>query len=363
VTVPDAAVDLPDAAMDPPDAGSPDAAPVTGPGLPFPIVGFGASTLGGFQADSTMVHVTSLADDGAGTLREALQSADAPRVVLFDVDGTVELLSALVLPSNITVDGRGRDITLRGKGLRTGGSDHIIIVNLTLEDIGPESEDGVQIGSVPDPAHHVVLDHLTLHQNGDNGNSRNVDEAISVVWGSSDITIGWCRFERWEKVLLAGNGDAPAATDAQISITFHHNLANETGRRHPQARHGRFDVFNNVLINWHMYGAWFLDPYPESFGAQIQDRGQLRFENNVVSRQDTPFDTSATQADHVTRCESGGALLESGTFVSAGSTAALEFGVGCAAGATVFERPYSVVTDAADEALRTRLQQQAGSTL
>ena len=206
------------------------------PSLPFPVEGFGAGSLGGWQEGHTVVWVTSLADSGPGTLREALQSGGAPRVVRFAVDGAIPLETPLLLPSNLTLDGRGRDVTLRGKGLVLGGSDHVVLVNFALEDIGPDSEDGVQIGHPDDPAEHIVLDHLRFEQHGDGGDSKRVDEAISVVFGARHITIAWCRFVNWEKVMLFGNGDAAPALDAQMRVTVHHNWAHATGRRHPQAR-------------------------------------------------------------------------------------------------------------------------------
>ena len=92
-------------------------ADVSVPGQPFPSEGFGAGTLGGWQAGHDVYHVTSSADDGAGTLRQGTRTNDAPRVILFDLDGDIALASPLVLPSNLTIDGRGRKVALRGKGL------------------------------------------------------------------------------------------------------------------------------------------------------------------------------------------------------------------------------------------------------
>ncbi len=356
-----------DAAMEP-DAGEPDAGPAYGAaGTPFPIEGFGADTVGGFQPGADVYHVTTLLDDGEGSLRAGLNTANAPRVIVFDVDGTIALLSSLLPPSNITVDGRGHHVVLTGKGFALVGSSQVILVNLTLQNIHPNSDDGVQIGNPAGASDHVVLDHITFRADGDEGDSANVDEAISVIFGSHDITVQWCRFEHWEKIMLFGNGDADETVDGAISVTAHHNYATESGRRHPQARYGRYDFYNNFFHNWHMYGPWFLQPYRESFGAEIQDNGQLRFENNAVSRRDTMFDNVPTAVDpdpnNVTFCASGGQLAESGTWVAPDSTSTLHFGVACPANPMVFARPYAATLTPTGQALRTLLEAATGSVL
>ncbi|MEW5849175.1 MAG: hypothetical protein AB2A00_10180 [Myxococcota bacterium] len=351
-----------DAAAEVDAAVTPDAGGYGPAGTPFPIAGFGAATRGGWQDGHDTVVVTSLDDDGTGTLREALRTNGAPRVITFAVDGVIALVTALIVPSNVTVDGRGHDITLRGKGFVLPGSDEVILINLAISDVAPDSEDGVQIGSaLPDPSENVVLDHLAFLQSGEGGDSRYVDEAISVVFGSRNITVAWCRFERWEKVMLFGNGDADPALDALQTITVHHSYALQTGRRHPQARHGHFHLFNNFWDDWRMYGPFFTEPYYESFGSQCQDNGRMLLEGQMVRRHPHEFE-SFTQANHASRCESGGDILETGTWMDPASTAPLEFGVGCA-GVEAFVPPYSVVVEEAGAPLRDRVVTNSGNTL
>jgi len=50
--------------------------------------GFGADAVGG--RGGTVIKVTSLADSGPGTLREAIDAA-GPRIVVFDVSGYIEV--------------------------------------------------------------------------------------------------------------------------------------------------------------------------------------------------------------------------------------------------------------------------------
>jgi pectate lyase len=347
----------PDAIGDAPDPGL--AYPPVG--VPFPIEGFGAATRGGWQDGGDVCHVTTLDDDGAGSLRECTRSGGVPRVIVFDLDGEIPLVAPIILPSNLTIDGRGRRVTLRGKGFVIP-ADEVILVNLAFLDVGDTSQDAVQIGSATDgPSERIVLDHLRFTQTGDLGDSTNVDEAMSVVFGSTDITIAWCRVEQWEKVLLCGNGDVDGSVDGSIRVTFHHNLARSTGRRHPQARYGQYDFFNNLFDDWHMYGWLWEPPYRESFCAQAQDGARLRFEGNLARRTVHPYD-ALTQANDVTRCETGGVIEEVDTLVLPDSTAPLQFLVGCAASAAV-PRPYAATVDTADAVLRARLEAATGNVL
>lgn len=356
-----------DAGASAPDGGSADAGAAdggsadAGVAVGIAIEGFGAGTLGGWQPGSSTYVVTNLADDGPGSLREGTRTQSSPRVVTFAVDGRIALASPIDLPSNITLDGRGRDVGVSGKGFRIHGQSHVILTHLAIEGVGPSSEDGIQIGFPNLPAvHHVVLDHLLFSQTGNGGDSSNVDEAISVIFGARDITVAWCHFRNWEKVLLAGSGDADASVDGQISVTLHHNWFENTGRRHPRARYGRFDVFNNFVDRWHAFDWFYLAPYRDSYGSWCQSNCQLRLESNAYERVSAAKDLG-TNADDASRCTEGGAISESGAFVTPASTAALRFSYGCAAGAPVFARPYPATVETADAALVAKLRAQTGN--
>ena len=347
----------------PPDAGEVDAGVLDAgpPGL-FPIEGFGAATRGGWQPNHDEVLVTSLANAGPGTLREALDTATGPRVIRFDLSGVIPLTTPLLVPSNVSIDGRGQRITLTGKGLILVGTDDVIITNLAIEDVGPNSEDGLRIGDPSGPSERVVIDHVTFRATTQSrGDSANVDEAISVVFGARDITLSWLKIEGWEKFILIGNGDAPQSVDGAITVSMHHILTTATGRRHPQARYGVTDIWNCFFDDWRMFDWAFLAPYRESFAVQAQESARIRFENSFVRRLPHSKDLGS-QADHATRCETNGKIDSVNVQIAPGSTAPLQFGVGCS-GTTGWTRPYPVTLDAADATLRARLAAEAGNTL
>lgn len=94
--------------------------------LAFPgAVGGGCLATGG--RGGTVVHVTNLNDSGPGSFRDAVSHTN--RIVVFDVGGTIELKSDVVVKSNITIAGQtapgGGGIVLKNYKLGLGG-DNII---------------------------------------------------------------------------------------------------------------------------------------------------------------------------------------------------------------------------------------------
>ncbi len=241
--------------------------------------GFGASATGGNQEGGVTQTVTSFVDDGPGTLRQILRDADGPTVVEFAADGIIDALTVLDLPSDITIDARGRDITLTQNGFRIDGQSNIVIMNIAFVDISGQTGDCIQIIN---ESRDIVIFHCLFDSAGLMPFVEDVpDEQISVVWGSGDITISWCRFMNHDKVLLFGNGDAPQELDRNIRVTFHHNIFENTGRRHPFLRWGQVDMYNNIIRGWRRY-LYF--PY----GTRSQAQGEILCESNWYE-QDTPI--------------------------------------------------------------------------
>src|SRR3712207_7867559 len=47
---------------------------------------------------------------------------------------------------------------------------------------------------------------------------------------------------------------------------------------------------SNFWDDWRMYGPFFVEPYYESFGSQIQDNGRLLLEGQMVRRHPHEFE-------------------------------------------------------------------------
>jgi len=104
---------------------APGVAPVHATG----VVEAGAKTRGGLVAGTRIIHVTSLASDGAGSLRAAI-ARQGPRVIVFDVAGVIELDTDLRISSaQVTVAGQSAPapgIFLRGAKLLVAAHDVVV---------------------------------------------------------------------------------------------------------------------------------------------------------------------------------------------------------------------------------------------
>lgn len=134
-------------------------------------------------------RVVSLADSGAGSLRECINGA-TPRVCIFEVGGVINLTSDLVLDKNrVTISGQTAPtpgVILRGATLSIEASD-IVVEHLSvwvgdsLKGPRPAYRDGVRIGSEKRLVSRVVVDHLSVLWG--------IDENVSIFGGARDITI------------------------------------------------------------------------------------------------------------------------------------------------------------------------------
>src|SRR5262245_46806453 len=93
--------------------------------------GFGYQTVGGSQTGSTTCHVTNLNKTGAGSLLDCATNRSGPRIVVFDVGGTIVLGDILrVNQPYLTIDGTtapNPGITIRPWDSDPGADSAIII--------------------------------------------------------------------------------------------------------------------------------------------------------------------------------------------------------------------------------------------
>src|SRR4051812_14997395 len=83
--------------------------------LAFPgASGFGSQASGG--RGGTVYHVTSLADSGAGSFREAVRVPN--RTVVFDVSGVIRSTAKIAAAANLTIAGQ----TAPGEGVVVYGN-------------------------------------------------------------------------------------------------------------------------------------------------------------------------------------------------------------------------------------------------
>ena len=123
-------------------------------------VGFGAIATGGNSG--TTYTVTSLADSGTGTFRDAVSESN--RNIVFSVSGYVVLKSAVTLSSDITINGQtapSPGIGIMAGEVSASGKSNIIIRNLRIRQGTDDSDTGKSAFNMGD-ATNVILDHCSF---------------------------------------------------------------------------------------------------------------------------------------------------------------------------------------------------------
>lgn len=211
--------------------------------------GYGQKATGGLGGQ--FVEVTSDQDAGPGTLRAALKHAKGPTWIRFASDMTIVLQSQIRVPSNVTIDGRGRQVTLIDDGLGIYGSRNVILTHLTIDGRFSRLTQAVNVAN---GSRDVWVDHVDL--------SRFSDRLLNVKNGSTDVTVSWSKFHNSDKVMLLNNITSANLfhnyeRDAIARVTLHHNYFYNTVQRNPRAQFGTFHLFNNLVENWDFYGMSF----------------------------------------------------------------------------------------------------------
>ncbi|MEQ1827924.1 MAG: hypothetical protein ABL921_18330 [Pirellula sp.] len=223
--------------------------------LAFPgAEGYGRFAQGGREGRA--IQVTNLNDHGPGSLREAVD-ADGPRTVVFQVGGTIELKSKLVIRNPyITIAGHtapGDGICIRGYTFGCMGTHDVIIRHVRIR-VGDEARmtmDGTGFASTD----HSIMDHCSI--------SWSIDEAVSSR-GANNITVQRCIVAEAlniadHKKYEPGKGHSFAGSISGNIGSFHHNLvAHCAGRNWSLAGGldrgggfaGKLDIRNNVVYNW-----------------------------------------------------------------------------------------------------------------
>ncbi|MFL6240180.1 MAG: polysaccharide lyase family 1 protein [Actinomycetes bacterium] len=224
--------------------------------------GFGAETTGGLAGQ--MVHVTTDADGGPGSLRAAL-AGNTPAWIVFDGDYTIHFATGVPVGSNKTIDGRGRRVTLTGHGsygLLIRKASNVIVENMFLTDFGDvtrgdnDMPDAIDVGA----SHDVWIDHNDLSVAG--------NKLISIQDGSTDVRVSWNHLHNQEQTFQIGD-QKTAATAALQTVTVDHNFFDHTAYRNPVLSYGKAHVYNNYILGWKV------------FGVRSQRIGQMYLENNI----------------------------------------------------------------------------------
>jgi hypothetical protein len=201
-----------------------------------------------------VIVVTSLADSGPGTFREACEAGGA-RVVVFNVAGIIRLKDRIrVRAPYITIAGStapGDGVCIAGNTVELETHD-VVIRHMRFRrgatDVGDRND---SIGG--NPIGNVMIDHVSA--------SWGLDENMSMYrhmyqppGGGKELKLPTVNITIQNSIFseaLDTYNHAFGSTIGGHNSTFHHNLwACNTGRNPSVGMDGDFGFVNNVLFNW-----------------------------------------------------------------------------------------------------------------
>lgn len=222
--------------------------------------GFGKFTTGG--RGGKVYIITNLNDDGEGSFRVAA-TAKQPKIIVFEVSGTIHLNSPLEISKNVTIAGQtapGDGICLADYPVTLAG-DNVIVRYLRFRMGDKNQNNGMVHGAGSDDAFggngrkNIMIDHCSI--------SWSTDEVMSVYKGDS-TTLQWnilseplnysYHFETGDKD-FEHHGYGGIWGGSHLSA--HHNLIAHCASRNPRFNGARLgakeelvDFRNNVIYNW-----------------------------------------------------------------------------------------------------------------
>ena len=216
----------------------PPAARAQSPPLAFSgAEGFGRLASGGRGGE--VFHVTTLADSGPGSFREAVGKSH--RVIVFDVSGIIRLQANVAVASDLTLAGQtapGDGIMLYGRSVSFSGQRNLVVRYLRFREgiAGDKGKCSVNLSGGSD----MIFDHCSIEWGR--------WDCLGLTVGSHDITFQNC---------IIGEGIDPqrfgSLTDTVTNITYARNLWINNQSRNPKAK-GRIQYINNVVYNWGVCG-------------------------------------------------------------------------------------------------------------
>ncbi len=196
-----------------------------------------------------VIFVTNLNDNGAGSLREAV-NANGARTIIFRISGTIALDSVLrIRNDSITIAGQtapGDGICIKNYTLEIAAN-HVIIrfIRVRLGDVAKYPDDAM---SGIYGKENIIIDHCSV--------SWGIDE-VMTFWNNENLTVQWCIISESLNGSYHPKGShGYGAIWGGKNSTYHHNLFAHHASRTPRFSGGtttrcdNVNFINNIIYNW-----------------------------------------------------------------------------------------------------------------
>jgi len=199
--------------------------------------------------------VTSLADDGPGTLRWACEQGGA-RIVVFNVAGIIHIKSPIIVRAPyISIEGQ----TAPGDGVCVAGESfwvntHDVVIRYMRFRRGETNVGRRDDALGGDPVGNIIVDHTSTSWGLDENFSmyRHMfdpeDGSKAEKLGTVNITIQNCIYA---EALDYWNHSFGSTTGGENSTLIRNMWADNTGRNPSVGWNGIYTFVNNVVFNWH----------------------------------------------------------------------------------------------------------------
>ncbi len=229
--------------------------------------GFGAVSIGGRAA--RVIKVTTLADAGPGSLRTALLTP-GPRTILFDVAGTIELQTPIIVSgaqySYFTLAGQsapGDGVQIKGFDVILGEDIRDVIIRYMRFRPGftkPEDHFKFSLmlyGEIGKSSRNIIIDHCTFSWAPDDTGMWDAVHNVTWQWNIfgeamyHDYVLPNVKPISRGMIVGAENGRG----QYMYNVSIHKNYFVSNDQRNPNlSAHGPYEFVNNLVYNWGSFG-------------------------------------------------------------------------------------------------------------